>query len=78
MGLELEKLGGIFKQSGQRSALKCRLLLYSNPFLLWMHHGEELSGERGAQAIELCNRALNATDDEAMKGISVFIRSGVE
>jgi len=78
MGHELEQLGGIFKQSGQRSALKCRLLLYSNPFLLWMHHGEELSGEVGRKAVDICNRSLDATDNEAMKGISIFVRSGIE
>lgn len=78
LGRELEKLGGIFKQSGQRSSLKCRLLLYGNPFLLWMHHGEELSGDSGKQAIEICNKALQSTDDEAMKGIAVFVRSAIE
>lgn len=78
MGVELERLGGIFAFSGIRSSLKTRLLMMRNPFLLWLHHHEELAGETGDQAIDLCNKALFEATNEAEQGVTVFIRSAVE
>ncbi|MES1227413.1 MAG: family 20 glycosylhydrolase [Armatimonadota bacterium] len=78
MGKDLEELGGIFEATMIRSSLKSRLLLYGNPFLLWMHYGEQLAGETGQKAIELCNRAMASTDDQGAKGVSVFVRSAIE
>ena len=78
MGIELSKLGGVFSADGHRNRLKCRLLLYGNPFLAWMHHHRELSGGIGEAALELCARALLATDDEGEKGVTLFVRGAVE
>ena len=41
MGCELQALGGIFTFTGIRSSMKCRLLLYGNPFLLWLRNRKE-------------------------------------
>lgn len=78
MSHDLADLGGVFAFSGIRSSLKARLLLYRNPFLAWMHHGDELSGERGEQALELLQRALLVAPGEAEKGVTIFVRSAVE
>ncbi len=78
VGVELPLLGKAFAYSKIRSGLKCRLLLYSNPFLAWMHHGEELSGEVGDQSLELLEKALQAAPSEAEKGVTLFLRGAVE
>lgn len=78
LGVELEKLGGVFAFSGRRSSLKSRLLLYSNPFLAWMHHGDELSGELGDQALAIVEKALVRAQNEAEKGVAIFIRGAIE
>jgi hypothetical protein len=78
MGVELQDCGGPFAFSGIRSSLKCRLLLYSNPFLAWMHHGEELSGEVGDKALAIFERAFAVAPNDATKDITLFARSAVE
>lgn len=78
LGQELGELGPPFSYPSIRSSLKCRLLLWRNPFLAWMHHGEEFDGELGARAIQLATRAMEATSDEGLKGCSLFVRSAVE
>lgn len=78
MGRQLEQLGSPFGYSQTRCSLKARLLLYRNPFLAWMHHGEELSGELGDKALQICERALYATDDEGEKGVTLFVRGAIE
>ncbi len=78
MSVELQSLGGVFAFSGIRSSLKARFLLYSNPFLAWMHLGEELSGEVGEKALALFERALKVAPTEAEKGVTLFARGAVE
>lgn len=78
VGVELEKLGGVFAYSGIRSSLKTRLLLMRNPFLLWFHHHGELTGPRGEAALRLCEQALFVSPGEAEQGVTVFIRSAIE
>lgn len=78
MGVELQECGGVFAFSGIRHALKCRLLLYSNPFLAWMHHAEELIGEPGESALAIFERAFAVAPNEATKDITLFARSAVE
>lgn len=78
MGQDLNQLGGVFAYDGHRSRLKSRLLLYGNPFLAWKHHGEELAGEVGLKALDLCEKAINATQDEGQKGVAMFVRGAVE
>ena len=78
MGVELEKLGGVFKGTKLRNQLKVRLLLYGNPFLAWMHHGTELGGDTGMDALAIIEKAIKVAPDEATKNASFFARSAVE
>jgi hypothetical protein len=78
MGIELNKLGAPFKFTGIRSGLKCRLLLYGNPFLAWMHHADELCGETGQAALTICDQAMQAAPSEAEKSPVIFTRSAIE
>ncbi|MFY9234412.1 MAG: family 20 glycosylhydrolase [Fimbriimonadaceae bacterium] len=78
MGVELQSAGGVFALDGHRNRLKSRLLLYSNPFLAWMHHAEELCGEVGDKALDVIERALAVAPNEATKGISLAARSAIE
>lgn len=78
MGVELQACGGKFAFSGIRSSLKVRLLLNANPFLAWLHHHEELTGEVGDRAMALFDRAMAVAPDEATKGVTLFARSAVE
>ena len=78
MGVELQECGGTFAFGGIRSSLKCRFLLYSNPFLAWMHHGQEFTGEVGDRALAIFERAFAVAPNEATKDITLFARSAVE
>ncbi len=78
MGVELQSLGGAFAHSQIRSSLKVRLLLQGNPFLAWLHHGDEFSGDHGAQALKICDRAMQVARDPATRGVTGFIKSAVE
>jgi len=78
MGVELQSLGGVFAHTQIRSSLKVRLLLEANPFLAWLHHGEELAGERGAKALEICDAAIRCARDPATRGVTGFIKGAVE
>ena len=78
MGVELPQVGGVFAFSGHRNKLKSRTLLYSNPFLAWMHHGEELSGAIGDEALAVVGRAEAVAPGEAEKGVCAAVRGMVE
>lgn len=78
MGVELQECGGVFKFSGIRSALKCRLLLYSNPFLTWMHHAGELCGEVGGQALAVLERAFAVAPNDATRDVTLFARTAID
>lgn len=78
MGVELQSLGGVFAHSQIRSSLKVRLLLQGNPFLAWLHHGDELSGDKGAEALQICDRAMQVARDPATRGVTGFIKGAVE
>lgn len=78
MGQALNRLGGVFGFDGHRSRLKCRLLLYGDPFLAWRHHAYQLVGPDGDAALDLCERALAAAPGEAEKGVALFVRGAVE
>lgn len=78
LGIELERLGGVFGLSRLRSSLKVRLLLQANPFLAWLHHGDELFGERGNQALTILEQALQDAPNESAKGITRFARGAIE
>jgi hypothetical protein len=78
MGVELEKVGGVFGFSGHRNKLKSRTLLYNNPFLAAVHHGTELSGEAGNQALAIIERAEFVAPGEAEKGVCTSVRGMIE
>jgi hypothetical protein len=78
MSQELAKLGPPFSYPSIRNGLKARLLLYRNPFLAWMRHGEELANGKAQEAMEICTRAMETSRDEGEKGVSQFVRSAIE
>lgn len=78
MGIELQRTGGIFQFSRTRSSLKCRLLLYGNPFLAWMHHAKELCGPMGDVAIAVAARAQAIAPDASYRGVATFVLKAVE
>ena len=78
MGVELQSCGAPFAYSSYRSGVKCRFLLYSNPFLLWLRHREQLIGEAGDKALEILERAISVAPDAAARGVSEFVRIAIE
>ena len=78
MGIELLDAGGTFEFGGIRSSLKCRLLLYSNPFLAWLHHREELTGEIGKKALQFCERSIVFAPDASARGVSDFAKCAIQ
>lgn len=78
MGVELQQLGGSFAYSGIRSSLKVRLLLQTNPFLAWLHHQEEFTGEIGDGALAILDEAIRIAPDTAYRGVSEFVKAGIE
>jgi hypothetical protein len=78
MGVELPKLGPPFAFSGIRSSLKCRLLLYGNPFLAWLYHHEELCGDLGLKALGICDRAIAFSNSPAQRGVTQFVSKAIE
>lgn len=78
MGIEVQKIGRSFAFGGIRSSLKCRLLLYRNPFLLWMHHAEEYLGEVGDAALSLAEQALVFAPDASYRGPAQLLKGAVE
>lgn len=78
MGEELQSCGGTFAFGGIRSSLKVRLLLNANPFLAWLHHAEELTGEIGERALAVVERAIAVAPTEAEKGVCFFARGAIE
>ncbi|MBC8065733.1 MAG: hypothetical protein H7Y17_12955, partial [Chlorobia bacterium] len=78
MSYDLQQLGGVFGFGQIRSSLKCRLLLYSNPFLAWMHHHEEITGEIGDKALAILDHAISVAPNAAYRGIAEFGRTAIE
>lgn len=78
MGVQLEQIGGVFQFRQLRQPLKARLLLYSNPFLAWMHHADQLAGPDGEKALAICEQAMFQAPDEAAKNATIFVRAAVE
>ena len=68
MGCELPKLGGEWAFTGIRSAIKSRMFLYSNPFLLWLRNGTAiLNGPGGATVI--ADQAQAFAKDSDLRGV---------
>jgi len=78
MGIELQTAGGIFGYSGHRSQLKSRLLMYSNPFLLWVRDRDTLLGDPGDRAFDILDRAIYFAPDSAYRGVSEFGKMAIE
>ena len=78
MGIELQRAGGTFAFGRIRSSLKCRLLLYGNPFLAWMHHAKELCGPVGDIAMEIAARAQAIAPNSDYRGVATFVLKGIE
>lgn len=78
LGVDLPSLGGVFAHSGTRSSLKVRLLLQSNPFLAWLHHGDELAGEIGEKALALVEEAMAMAPNASYRGVAQFVKGAVE
>lgn len=78
IGIDLPALGGPFGHSQIRSSLKVRLLLQGNPFLAWLHHGDELSGILGTKALQIVENAISVAPDSAMQGVAGFIKGSIE
>ncbi len=79
MSEQLIAFGGTFTPGKIRSSLKCRLLLYGNPFLCWMHHAEEFTeNDKGKRIVDMANFALQVAPEECYKAPTIFLRSAVE
>lgn len=78
MSDHLETLGGSFAFGRIRSSLKCRLLLYANPFLAWMYHHEELSGEIGDKALAILDKATQVAPDTSTRGVTQFVKLAID
>lgn len=59
LGCELQEAGGLFAFGNIRSAIKARLLLFSNPFLLYVRNGDDLFSPSGEKALEILDRAAH-------------------
>jgi len=78
MGVELQDAGGPFEFGGIRSGIKCRMLLYANPFLLWLHHREALCGPIGDKALSIFERGVAFAPDASTRGVSDFGKAAVQ
>jgi hypothetical protein len=75
MGVELNKILGF---TGIRSSMKCRMLLYSNPFLLYLRDRDFLLSEAGNQAFELCERAMAFAQNPDERSVTQFAKKSIE
>ena len=78
MGIELLNAGGPFAFTGIRSAMKCRMLLYSNPFLFWLRNRDEILGEPGQKAWQTLDHAIAVAPDAAYRGCAEFAKLSIE
>ena len=78
MGVELNEVGGPFAFTGTRSSVKARLLLYGNPFLLWLRDRESLLGEPGEKSLSILDRAIAFAPDSAHRGASEFVKIAIQ
>lgn len=77
MGNELQQHPG-FEYSTHRSSLKCRFLLYCNPFWLWVHHREDWVGPSGEAILKLLDEAALVAPGPAEQGVTHFVRSAID
>lgn len=77
MGIELPQTGPSFAFGKIRSGIKCRFLLYSNPFLLWLRH-PDLACEPGNRAADVLQKAIEVAPNSAYRGISEVFLFAIE
>lgn len=78
VGCELQSAGELFAYSGHRSQIKCRLLLYGNPFLLWLRDRETLLGTSGQRAYQVLDRSIILAPNSAYRGINEFGKLAID
>ncbi|QYK53298.1 MAG: family 20 glycosylhydrolase [Fimbriimonadaceae bacterium] len=78
LGIELEKMGGVWAASGHRHKLKCRLLLAGNPFLAWLHHRDEVQNGRDKELLLIIEKSIHYAPNEECKNVSLALRAMVE
>lgn len=78
LGVALPELGGPFKPGRTRSSLKCRLLLYGNPFLAWQHHAADLVGELAGAALQLTDQAVSLARNSEQRAVATFAKLAVQ
>ncbi|RYG21358.1 hypothetical protein EON82_18970 [bacterium] len=78
MGVELQEAGELFAFSQTRSPIKARLLLYGNPFLLWLRNRQSLLGDSGDKALEILDRAIAFAPDSGHRGVSEFVKIAIQ
>jgi hypothetical protein len=78
MGIELQHAGGPFAFGGIRNAIKSRLLLYSNPFLLWLRNREEILGSAYPKATDVLDRAASVAPDSPARSIAEFGQHSIQ
>jgi len=78
VGCELQSAGEFFAYSGHRSHIKSRLLMYSNPFLLWLRDREVILGEAGKRAYQILDTAVVFAPDAAYRGVTEFGKLAIE
>ncbi len=78
IGVDLQDAGGPFEFGGIRSGLKCRMLLYSNPFLVWLQHREALCGPIGDKALDIFERGVAFAPNASYRGVSDFGKAVIQ
>jgi hypothetical protein len=78
VGCRLQSAGGHFAYSGHRSQIKSRLLLYSNPFLLWLRDRDWILGQPGERAYDLLSSSIPFAPDASFRGVSEFGKLAIE
>ena len=77
LGCELPALGGEFAFSGIRSAIKCRMFLYGNPFLLWMRNAKSISINIGG-SYQLADRVMAFSTNSDQRGVCQLLTKSLE
>jgi len=77
LGCELPAIGGQWGFSGTRSAIKCRMFLYSNPFLFWVRNWRDVLMHNPG-ATEIAERALAFATNPDQRGVCQLVAKSVE
>ncbi|HLO98331.1 MAG TPA: family 20 glycosylhydrolase [Fimbriimonas sp.] len=78
MGCELQEVGGFWEFTGIRSSLKSRLLMYSNPFLLWLRNREGLAKPGADEALLVAKKAMAFAMSSDERGVCQFVEKAIE